>query len=83
MFERLHTKQPKRMFASGLLRDRRDLQKQMRQDALCFTGNRNNTVETSTTSKQLPSQPTITVPLPQPSAVRSSLSNKKLLPPNE
>jgi hypothetical protein len=77
------------MFASGLLRDRRDLQQQMRKDALCFAGNRNNTVETSTISKQstptttLNTDMTVVAPLPPPITTR--LSNKKLpvVPPNE
>ena len=80
------------MFASGLLRDRRDLQQQMRKDALCFSGNRNNTVETSTMSKQSttahnPNMMTTScinaVALPPP--ITSRLSNKKLpeVPPNE
>lgn len=83
------------MFASGLLRDRRDLQQQMRKDALCFTGNRNNTVETSTMSKQTSPNivqqqtPSVIVPptsitsSPPPITTRSSLLNKKLVPPNE
>ena len=75
------------MFASGLLRDRRDLQQQMRRDALCFAGNRNNTVETSTMSKQ--SVPNVTTNLlthvVTPPPVSTRLSNKKLpvVPPNE
>jgi hypothetical protein len=74
------------MFASGLLRDRRDLQQQMRKDALCFACNRNNTVETSTVGKQ--ASPTVQPPEgttnTTPTVVaRSSLLNKKLVPPNE
>lgn len=81
------------MFASGLLRDRRDLQQQMRKDALCFAGNRNNTVETSTISKQSTTSPTTalntdmmtTVVAPLPPPITTRLSNKKLpvVPPNE
>ena len=79
------------MFASGLLRDRRDLQQQMRQDALCFAGNRNNTVETSTISKQQASSRTVQTPkvtttnntTPPPITTRSSFMNKRLVPPNE
>jgi hypothetical protein len=80
------------MFASGLLRDRRDLQQQMRKDALCFAGNRNNTVETSTMSKQTSPivqqrqtpvvVPTTSITTP-PITTRSSLLNKKVVPPNE
>lgn len=39
------------MFASGLLRDRRDLQRQMRHDALCFAANKNGTIDTRTVNK--------------------------------
>jgi hypothetical protein len=37
------------MFASGLLRDRKDLQRQMRQDALCFATNQNGTIDARAT----------------------------------
>jgi hypothetical protein len=71
------------MFASGLLRDRRDLQRQMRHDALCFAANKNGTIDARTVNKGSPG-----VEQPPPSEVGPIMrmapeKSRSKLPPSE